>query len=184
MQVQGVQTPAFFDTRRSKVTNPGVMKVFRSITKTEGYRGMWVGHTGTLIRDIGGSVIWFGTKEAIASFLVSRRNRHDAASSDKNLTMLESAISGACAGVMFDLILFPADSVKSVMQTRDMFPGLIDRNGGAGASGSFMKTFVAMYRVNGMQGLYAGCGITMLKSALSSSLVFVLWDALNKTTLT
>ncbi len=156
-----------------------------SVVRTQGIRGLWLGHTGTLIRETGGTAAWLGTKEYIASFLVARRltqepNEPPAAASAAQLRPWESALSGACAGVAYNLALFPADTVKSAMQTEEE---LRPRNSGSGATRekpSFLRTFRAMYHKQGPRGLYAGCGITVARSIPSNAIIFVVYDGLKK----
>ena len=54
-----------------------------------------------------------------------------------------------------------ADSVKSAMQTEREL-------GGPGARTGFWDTFLRIYRARGLHGLYAGLGVTCLRSAPSS----------------
>jgi len=174
MQVQMLVNP----------TPPGPISVFMSVVRTQGLRGLWLGHTGTLIRETGGTAAWFTTKEYIASLLLARRVRQGSGSSPPTspteLRPWESALSGACAGIAFNLALFPADTVKSAIQTEEE---LRPRNGQAPTlqgKPSFARTFMAMYQAQGIRGLYAGCGITVLRSMPSSAIIFLVYDGLKK----
>ena len=158
---------------------PGPISVFMSVVRNQGLRGLWLGHTGTIIRETGGTAAWFSTKEYIASLLLARRVRQGTSSTE--LQPWESALSGACAGIAFNLALFPADTVKSAMQTEEE---LRPRNGQAstlqGKQPSFARTFMAMYQAQGIRGLYAGCGITVVRSMPSSAIIFLVYDGLKK----
>ncbi len=57
----------------SSAKPPGPIAVLASILRTTGIRGLWLGQTGTLIRETGGGAAWFGTKEYVANILVRRR---------------------------------------------------------------------------------------------------------------
>ena len=94
---------------------PGPIAVLRNVVRTSGLKGLWLGQTGTLIRETGGGVAWFTTKEFVARLLLARRPAPDGGVRD--LAAWESAVSGACAGVMYNFALFPADTVKSTVQT-------------------------------------------------------------------
>ncbi|KAF8908433.1 mitochondrial carrier [Mucidula mucida] len=154
MQVQMLSA-----THGSKL--PGPISVLTSIIRDTGFRGLWLGHTGTFIRETGGTAAWFGTKEAVATFLLREESTH--------------AVSGACAGAAFNIALFPADTVKSAMQTAsELRP---DRLGKV----TFAGTFREMYRAQGIRGLYAGCGITIARSVPSSAIIFVIYDELSRT---
>ncbi|KAJ7696128.1 mitochondrial carrier domain-containing protein [Mycena olivaceomarginata] len=179
--VQMLVTPAI----SSSVSSPqllGPISVFMSVIRSTGARGLWLGHTGTFIREAGGGAAWFTTKEVVASLLVARRQNKTETSrltsaSTKDLQLWESALSGACAGASYNLAFFPADTVKSAMQTEEEL-----RPVGKAASpkSSFLSTFTAMYRAQGIRGLYAGCGITIARSIPSSAIIFLIYDGLSK----
>ncbi|KAF5367494.1 hypothetical protein D9758_003742 [Tetrapyrgos nigripes] len=160
---------------------PGPISVLMSVIHTSGFRGLWLGQSGTFIRETGGSAAWFGTKEYVASLLIARRKKgsqNSDSSSPHELLTWESALSGACAGVAFNFVLFPADTVKSAMQTEEE---LRPRGPGATAPKStFIGTFRQMYKAQGIRGLYAGCGITIARSVVSSAMIFVIYDELNR----
>jgi ornithine carrier protein len=147
---------------------PGPLAILHDAVRAGGVRGLWLGQTGTLIRETGGSAAWLGTKELICKFL-----RRDAPR--RELWPWESALSGACAGAAYNLTFFPADTIKSTMQTEaELRPAL------AGTMGqrSFGAVARELYRARGLRGLYAGCGITVARSVPSSALIFLIYDGL------
>ncbi|TFY68866.1 hypothetical protein EVJ58_g760 [Rhodofomes roseus] len=153
---------------------PGPISVLKSIIRTSGFRGLWLGQTATFIRETGGGAAWFTSKEAVATLLLKRRNvpSHD----KKELRPWESAVSGAAAGIAYNVALFPADTVKSAMQTEAEL-----RPRAAGEPGpTFLGTFRAMHQAQGIRGLYAGCGITVARAIPSSALIFLIYDGLSK----
>jgi len=181
MQVQMLVTPS------SSISQPlpGPISVLMTVIRTTGLRGLWLGHTGTFIRETGGSAAWFATKEFVATLLVARRTKKQsgfsAAASNKDLRPWESALSGACAGASFNLALFPADTVKSAMQTEEELRPVTQVPGSKSSSKpSFFGTFKAMYRAQGIRGLYAGCGITVARSVPSSAIIFLIYDGLSR----
>ena len=153
---------------------PGPIAVLTSVVRETGLRGLWLGHTGTLIRETGGGAAWFAAKEGAASLLLQRRglSSHD----KKELRAWESAAAGACAGVAYNVALFPADTVKSAMQTEAELRG--PRAGGARPS--FFGTAREMWGRGGVRGLYAGCGITVARAVPSSALIFLIYDGLSQ----
>lgn len=155
---------------------PGPISVFTSVIRSAGLRGLWLGHTGTFIRETGGTAAWLSTKEYVASLLLARRSHHS--STDTELRPWESAFSGACAGAAFNLALFPADTVKSVMQTEEELRPKSTTS--VPRKATFGGTFMAMYRAQGIRGLYAGCGITVARSIPSSAIIFLIYDGLKK----
>ncbi|KAH7926265.1 mitochondrial carrier [Leucogyrophana mollusca] len=179
---------------------PGPFTIISNIIRTSGTRGLWTGHTGTMIRETGGTAAWFASKEFIASLLQARRTptqlslgasrhsfTHNSAEGSSGgalaLTPWESGLSGALAGGICVLALYPADTVKSAIQTAeelrppDTFTPSreIRRN-----VGPFWGTATAMYRAQGWRGLYAGCGMTVARAIPCSGIVFVVYDGLNQ----
>ncbi|CAL1709041.1 unnamed protein product [Somion occarium] len=164
---------------------PGPIAVLTSVVRETGFRGLWLGHTGTLIRETGGGAAWFVSKEAVARLLLSRRQNTEfsgdapqnetAPKKKPELRGWESAVSGACAGVAYNVALFPADTVKSAMQTE---AELRPRAAGQAAP-SFIAIFRAMYKAQGLKGLYAGCGVTVARAVPSSALIFLIYDKLS-----
>ncbi|KAF8156912.1 mitochondrial carrier domain-containing protein [Crassisporium funariophilum] len=192
MQVQMLVAPPLVTAGRPPHVLPGPISVLMTVIRTTGMRGLWLGHTGTLIRETGGTAAWFSTKEYVASLLLARRHRQDPpdaprSSNAMDLRPWESALSGACAGAAFNLALFPADTVKSAMQTEEELRPRMHAGAGAGAGtpgaqvarrATFGGTFMAMYRAQGVRGLYAGCGITVARSIPSSAIIFLIYDGL------
>lgn len=165
---------------------PGPISVLLSVIRATGLRGLWLGHTGTLIRETGGTAAWFSTKEFVARLLIAHRQKTEGvtpltSSGAVRLRPWESAFSGACAGAAFNLALFPADSVKSAMQTEEeLRPTNATVGGKPIPKATFLGTLKAMYNAQGIRGLYAGCGITVARSIPSSAIIFLIYDGLNK----
>src|SRR5260221_7572904 len=76
MQVQMLMT-----TPRGSTKLPGPIAVLTSVIRKQGVMGLWLGHTGTFIRETGGTASWFCTKEFVASLLLARRLGNEATSS-------------------------------------------------------------------------------------------------------
>jgi mitochondrial ornithine carrier protein len=168
MQVQALVIP----TAGGTAALPGPVSVFTSIIRTSGIKGLWVGQSGTF------------TKEYVGSLLIARRLRSTCSDSQPSniasakLLPWESALSGACSGVTFNLAFYPADSVKSFMQTEDEL-----RPKGVSAPktrSTFLGTLMRMYRAKGIRGLYAGCGLTLSRSMVSSGMIFFIYDELDR----
>lgn len=152
--------------------------------RSSGLRGLWLGQTGTLLRETGGSAAWFTTYEVAAKLFISRRQHaldnlatNSAAGGEKrtltkgDLATYELMASGAAAGVMYNITLFPADSVKSAVQTWAELNPDKPRLG-------FIQMFQRIWRTRGLKGLYAGCGLTVMRSAPSSAMIFLIYETL------
>jgi mitochondrial ornithine carrier protein len=89
--------------------------------------------------------------------------------------MSQQLLAGASAGVMYNFIFYPADTVKSRMQTEVV--GLRVRGA---ASPSFFTVGSEIWRQSGLKGLYRGCGITTVRAAPSSAFIFAIYEGLRR----
>lgn len=166
MQVQmlSAETAGLAATRRQPFAAalPGPFGVLSATIRTAGWRGLWRGQTGTFIRETGGCAAWFATNEATARLFDPRGKAY--------LSSWQLAAAGAAAGVAYNLALFPADTIKSAMQTAAE----------EGAPRGFWETGRAMWIAGGVRGMYAGCGITVARAAPSSAMIFLIYDGLTR----
>jgi ornithine carrier protein len=144
-----------------------------------------VGQTGTFIREVGGGAIWFGVNELVAKHFMQRRAQSSGRSlaefSKKDLSPIELATAGGAAGAIFNLAIFPADSVKSMMQTEEeLRPRAANAIGKSAPRRTFLQTGVAMWKAQGFKGLYAGCGVTVARAIPSSAMIFLIYDTLSQ----
>jgi ornithine carrier protein len=150
----------------------------RDVFRHEGLRGFWHGQMGTLIREGGGSAAWFGAKETVTSLFygVKMRAAKSQAEVDRvkaqPLPLWQQAVAGASAGVSYNFLFFPADTIKSRMQTIAV--------GTLAQKRSFWQEAVLVWRQYGVRGMYRGCGITCLRSAPSSAFIFMVYDGLKR----
>ena len=163
---------------------PGAIALVRSIVDTYGVRGLWLGHTGTILRETGSSAAWFVTKEWVARKLIERRVHpipHLGHTAKLEPTSMESAVSGAVAGAVGALLFYPADTVKSAIQTEEeLRPQSYNSKGQKAVfpKSTFIGTAKMMYVRHGLKGLYAGCGMTVARAVPSSCIIFVVYDKL------
>ncbi|GAC98186.1 hypothetical protein PHSY_005775 [Pseudozyma hubeiensis SY62] len=163
-------------------TLDGPLALLRRTVATDGIRGLWLGQTGTLLRETGGGVAWFLAFESCSRYLISRKKllqkRDDI--TKKDLSSLELVGAGALAGISYNVVLFPADSVKSTMQTEQEMRAVNRVHGEKWKGTGFFETFKNIYRTRGVRGLYAGCGVTCLRSAPSSAIIFLMYNKLER----
>lgn len=181
MQVQG----SVQGSTPSTSPAPGPVAITRSILQRDGLRGLWLGQTGTIIRETGGSAAWFTTFEVLSNNFIQRRRasgetgKNGARFAKGDLSALELMTAGAAAGVTYNCVLFPADCIKSTIQTEDELRGLGKGGVGEGlARRSFVQVGKDIYRARGIAGLYQGCGLTALRAAPSSALIFYIYSRL------
>ncbi|KAF8455647.1 mitochondrial carrier domain-containing protein [Terfezia claveryi] len=145
---------------------PGPITLIKDVVRVYGISGLWHGQMGTFLRETGGSAAWFGAYEYTSMNLRVWGNKEKTSSTDQ-------MIAGAVAGVSYNLLFFPADSIKSKMQTQAI-----------GVRGEPVKGFwdvgKDMYRAHGITALYRGCGITCLRSAPSSAIIFFCFETLKE----
>jgi ornithine carrier protein len=178
-----IQVPASAAPGTTPVA-PRPLSVIREVFHHQGLRGFWHGQLGTLIRETGGCAAWFGSKETITLLFRHLNNTSTplftpphpqnlptTASPDlAPLPLWQQAIAGASAGMSYNFLFFPADTIKSRMQT-------VAVTSSAKKVG-FWQEGRAIWRVYGVRGLYRGCGITVARSAPSSAFIFIIFDAL------
>ncbi|BEI79486.1 hypothetical protein CcaverHIS002_0100150 [Cutaneotrichosporon cavernicola] len=158
----------------TKAPLKGPFALIADTVRQSGLRGLWLGQTGTFLRETGGSAAWFGTYELVARLLIQRHQKnappgHVATKAD--LAAWELMLAGGMGGIAYNVSLFPADCVKSTMQTH------AELNPNKPVPG-FGATFMNIYRTRGIRGLYAGCGLTCLRSGPSSAMIFGLFETL------
>lgn len=173
-----IQVPA--EQAARGVAAPTPLSVIRDVFRTQGLKGFWNGQLGTLIRETGGCAAWFGSKETV-TLLFRKLNASNLTPGNKNpqnlpttlapdlapLPLWQQAVAGASAGMSYNFLFFPADTIKSRMQTES-----------TGKNMKFWDEGRALYRQYGLKGLYRGCGVTVLRSAPSSAFIFIIFDAL------
>lgn len=117
-------------------------------------RGLYKGHLSTMYREIPGNFCWYGTYEIVCQSLKPIYVGQD-------LPMQAHMLGGACAGVMYWTAFYPADTVKSLVQTRPDYSNL-----------NFQQACLRVYREQGIRGLYRGWGITAMRAAPAHALIF------------
>lgn len=149
-------------------TAPTAGQLIANVFRTQGLLGFWHGQLGTLIRETGGSAAWFGSYEGL-KILYLRFDKSLASIDDVKVWQQLSA--GAVAGMSYNFVFYPADTIKSRMQTEDA---------GKGTRSSFAVTGAKLWKEQGVRGMYRGCGITVCRAAPSSAIIFSIYEALRK----
>ena len=163
-------------------SRPGIFAVISSIFRHHGLSGFWHGQLGTLIRETGGGASWFGSYEGVSKAFrhwnKRRMDRQAPHSMDGlSLPIWQQLLAGATAGVSYNFVFFPADTIKSRMQTENVNP--VDMTGkGNTKRETFWETGKALWKQQGIKGMYRGCGITVARSAPSSAVIFAVYEGL------
>ncbi|MCJ1279393.1 hypothetical protein MMC21_007217 [Puttea exsequens] len=156
--------------------SPTPLTIISSVFRHHGIFGFWYGQLGTLIRETGGSAAWFGSYEGVKIlFKKSETLSTPAIGSDieskEAVPVYQQMLAGASAGMTYNFIFFPADTIKSRMQTEEV-------NATGKARTTFWTSGEALWKQQGLKGMYKGCGITVARSAPSSAFIFVVYEKL------
>jgi len=166
-----IQVP--LETPGMGLRRPGIISTIGSIYRHQGLGGYWHGQLGTLIRETGGSAAWFGGFEGM-KLIFKQYNQHSTLASEKDeLPIHQRLVAGAAAGVSYNFLFYPADTIKSRMQTEDV-------KAIAGGKSSFGAVGKAIWKQHGLRGMYRGCGITVARSVPSSAFIFTIYEELKQ----
>ncbi len=139
----------------------GPVDVIVKTIRSDGIQGLWKGNLSCLAREIPGNIAWFGTYEVVKRGIQKQLEIENL----KDVPLGYTAFSGACAGVMYWAVPYPADTVKSRIQTDARFSEL--------SFGSALRRIVA---TEGLGALYKGLGITCIRAAPSHALIFYFYE--------
>ncbi|KAI9838663.1 MAG: hypothetical protein M1819_004977 [Sarea resinae] len=185
---------------------PGPLSLIASVYRHHGLAGFWHGQLGTLIRETGGSAAWFGSYEAVslafrsldaeastsASTSTSPSTTTTINDSPKPLPLYQQMAAGAAAGISYNFMFYPADTIKSCMQTEEVGPlatamtpphppppgGIQPPRQPPPRRRTFWSVGRAIWHQHGVRGLYRGCAITVARSAPSSAFIFSVYEGL------
>ncbi|KAL4901018.1 hypothetical protein BDW74DRAFT_87381 [Aspergillus multicolor] len=154
----------------------GPLKLIVSVFRQDGILGFWRGQMGTLIRETGGGAAWFGGYEGVSALF---RSYHQSPLTSESsggesivLPLHQQMLAGAAAGVSYNFLFYPADTIKSRLQTEDI------HNTSLGKRQTFGGAARVLWQQQGLRGLYRGCGITCARSAPSSAFIFTVFEGL------
>jgi len=173
-----VQETFTYESGRNITTNPrynGPWNVIKHTLKTHGISGFYCGHSGTIVRESIGTGIWFSAYEFTTHLFISNRISKSSFKESKNITKddlsaIELMSSGAFAGMSYNLLIFPVDSIKSKMQTDEE---VMKATGKKVIKRGFWKVGREIYKFDGISGFYRGCGITVARAVPSSAIIFM-----------
>ncbi|KAI9815427.1 MAG: hypothetical protein M1826_002057 [Phylliscum demangeonii] len=162
--------------RPSRRAQMGPLAIIQSIHRPHGLPGFWRGQMGTLVRETGGSMAWFGSYEAMPALFRSRSRSRTKSRSAGLLALNQQLAAGVVAGVSYSFLLSPADTIKSCLQT-DNLAALAST---AAPPRTFRRVGLALWRQHGLSGRYRGCGITVARAVPSSAIIFALYEFLKE----
>lgn len=89
----------------------------------------------------------------------------------EDLSALTTIVAGALGGMAYWSAFYPADTVKSMIQSHQSTEVAV-----GGTRPSFFSTFRTVYRQVGLRGLYTGILPTLARAAPSNAAVFLLYE--------
>jgi len=159
-----------------KLHYKGPIHVVYNTIKNHGLRGMYRGHMGTLIREVGGGAAWFGVYELACNYMM----KFSKITNKDDLPPWKLAGCGALAGVAYNSTSFPVDVIKSRMQTEDFIVTASGKKFGQKLGKGFIATAADIYKTGGIRAFYKGCGITIARSVPSSGIIFCTYELLKR----
>lgn len=174
-----MQVTRLYSTESLSKNNSNIWPFIKQTLKQKGVLGFWNGQLGTLSREFIGNGLWFGTYEYMKRVL--NYNPNNDLPLMKNFKLL---VSGAIAGMVFNLSIFPIDSVKSKLQTYSIVNASINStiksNSMVLKNPTFTSIFSLILKQNGIKGFYRGLGITLVKSIPLNAGIFLTYENLKQ----
>jgi ornithine carrier protein len=166
-------------------TGASTYQVFRQALRADGWRCLYRGFAGTLVREMGGGAIWFGTYEyacmtfmslnggdssSISSSISSSSSSSSSENSKRELSAVQLVSAGAAAGVAYNFSFFPADVLKSIYQSRR--PG--------DERLPLTRLVRDIYRRQGVRGFYQGLGVTLVRAVPGNAAIFLTYEFVSR----
>lgn len=161
-----VQVPV--ESPSGVIARPTVLSSIISVYRHQGILGYWHGQTGTFIRETGGGAAWFGGYEGM-KIIFKKAN----GTTSEDLPIYQRMAAGSIAGAAYNFAFYPADTIKSRMQTEDVGKLTCGRS-------TFGAVGKALWKSDGIRGMYRGCGITVARAIPSSAFIFTIYEELKK----
>lgn len=132
----------------------------KKVWKTEGVRGLFRGYSAVLLRDVPFNFFFFGAYEFFTSGMAALLDKP----SKNELNPLLILTCGGFAGATGWSVVFPADVIKSRMQTSSA--------SGSGAL-SFRGAIRTVHAQHGLAGFYKGWSAAVLRSFPANGSLFM-----------
>jgi hypothetical protein len=138
----------------------GVFDCGVKVVRSEGPRALFNGLSATLAREVPGNACWFGMYDASKILFVPPGK------TKADVPWYAAPICGGIGGFFYWSVCFPADVVKTRMQTDPEYLKL-----------GLFRGLGAVYREGGVKALYSGYGITCFRAFPANATVFSVYEA-------
>ncbi|KAM3419413.1 hypothetical protein BST61_g5342 [Cercospora zeina] len=95
---------------------PSARVIIADVWRRDGLAGFWRGQMGTLLRETGGGAAWFGSYEFLSLYFQRRLANPET----DDIPIWQRMVAGAVAGMAYNFAFFPADTIKSKIQTGEL----------------------------------------------------------------
>lgn len=172
LQVENAAAPistSTNDATKTATTTPekvikrksGPLQIVGEILRTEGIRGLFRGQVSCLMREVPGNGTWIGVYE----FCRYQWQKYLGIERKGDLPLVYSALSGSVAGMAYWAVPFPADTVKTKLQTDPRYFGM-----------SFIAAFRKALNEEGAKGMYRGLPVTLSRAAPAHFVTFFVYE--------
>lgn len=144
-------------------TNASTYQLMRETLRRDGWKGLYRGFAGTLVREAGGGAVWFGTYEYACMVMADGGPK-------QQLSAVELVMAGATAGISYNFSFFPADVLKSIYQSRQQSDRKLPL-------GSLIRD---IYRRQGIRGFYQGLGVTLIRAVPGNAAIFLTYEMVSQ----
>ncbi|KAF7403708.1 hypothetical protein HZH68_006502 [Vespula germanica] len=145
------------NTTNKITTRIGPWELTRNILREQGIRGLFMGLTSTIVREMPGYFFFFGGYEVTRELLAKPNQKRD------DIGWQKTMIAGAVGGTVLWLVIFPADVVKSRIQVQNLkTPALV-----------VMKDII---KQEGIGALYNGLKPTLIRTIPATAMLFITYE--------
>lgn len=158
---------AGIDPKTVKIYHGPLDVVNHVVMHEGGISGLFRGTAPTLLREVPGNVIMFGTYEGLKRLFAQQQGL----SSTSELSSWSLMCAGAVGGGAFWALTYPMDMIKSKIQVDDVhnpaYRGIAD-------------TAAKLYRAEGVRGLYRGFAPCVVRAFPANGAAFVVYEMVSK----
>lgn len=143
------------------------LPILAEVLRTQGLQGLFQGWTALVCRDVPYNAVFFGSYEGLCRLICQWRDKVDDHGFAQKVQMnqLEILLAGGGAGAIGWTLVFPADVVKSRLQS-----------GAFGASSmppSFGRMLLKIFREEGLVAFRSGWGAAVLRAFPANAALFL-----------
>lgn len=143
----------------------GPLQILGDVLRTQGPRGLFQGWTALVCRDVPYNAAFFGSYEGLCGLICRWRGKVDDRGfvEKKQMNQLEILLAGGGAGAVGWTLVFPADVVKSRLQS----------GAGSNMPSSFPRALLKIAQEEGFMAFRSGWGAAVLRAFPANAALFL-----------